>query len=39
MQTGEVVLSTDAKLPVGTHVKAGDRLAVGPRTVVVIRED
>ena len=39
MQTGEVVISTDSELPVGTHVEAGDRLALGPRTVVVIRED
>ncbi len=38
VQTGEVVLSTDFKLPVGTPVKAGDRLAIGRRTVVVFRE-
>jgi pullulanase/glycogen debranching enzyme len=38
VQTGEVVLSTDFKLPVGTHVKAGDRLSIGRRTVVVFRE-
>jgi glycogen operon protein len=38
VQTGEVVLSTDAKLPVGTPVKAGDQLAIGRRTVVVFRE-
>jgi glycogen operon protein len=35
---GEVVLSTDPKLPVGTPVKAGDRLALGRRTVVVLRQ-
>ena len=38
VQTGEVVLSTDARLPAGTHVKAGDRLSIGRRTVVVLRE-
>ena len=38
VQTGEVVLSTDFRLPVGTHVKAGDRIALGRRTVVVLRE-
>ncbi|GAB6986121.1 glycogen debranching protein GlgX [Nocardioides pyridinolyticus] len=38
VQTGEVVLSTDFKMPVGTHVKAGDRLSIGRRTVVVFRE-
>ncbi len=38
VQTGEVVLSTDFKLPVGTQVKAGDRLSIGRRTVVVLRE-
>ncbi|GAA4694757.1 glycogen debranching protein GlgX [Nocardioides conyzicola] len=38
VQTGEVVLSTDFRLPVGTQVKAGDRVALGRRTVVVIRE-
>jgi glycogen operon protein len=38
VQQGEVVLSTDAKLPVGTPVKAGDSLAVGARTVVVFRQ-
>ncbi|MBC2960677.1 glycogen debranching protein GlgX [Nocardioides deserti] len=35
---GVVVLSTDAKLPVGTEVKAGDRLDLGRRTVVVFRQ-
>jgi glycogen operon protein len=38
VQTGEVVISTDAELPAGTPVEAGDKLCVGPRTVVVIRE-
>jgi glycogen operon protein len=38
VQTGEVVLSTDGKLPVGTPVKAGDQLSIGRRTVVVFRE-
>ena len=39
VQTGEIVISTDPELPAGTPVEAGDRLSVGPRTVVVIRED
>ena len=38
VQSGEVVLSTDFKLPVGTQVKAGDRLSIGRRTVVVFRQ-
>ncbi len=38
VQTGEVVLSTDVKLPVGTLVKAGDRISLGRRTVVVLRQ-
>ncbi|MEP9361449.1 glycogen debranching protein GlgX [Nocardioides sp. CN2-186] len=38
VQKGEVVLSTDFRLPVGTQVRAGDRLAIGRRTVVVLRE-
>ena len=38
VQHGEVVLSTDPKLPVGTPVKAGDRLSLGRRTVVVLRQ-
>ncbi|MDF1606493.1 glycogen debranching protein GlgX [Nocardioides sp. YIM 152315] len=38
VQAGEVVLSTDFRLPVGTQIKAGDRLALGRRTVVVFRE-
>jgi len=32
------VLSTDAKLPIGTTVKAGDRLALGSRCVLVLRQ-
>ena len=35
---GEVVLSTDPKLALGTPVKAGDRLRLGARSVVVLRE-
>jgi glycogen operon protein len=38
VQSGEVVLSTDFKLPVGTPVKAGDRLSLGSRTVVVFQQ-
>jgi glycogen debranching enzyme GlgX len=38
VQSGEVVLSTEAKLPLGTPVKAGDRLTLGSRTVVVMRQ-
>jgi glycogen operon protein len=38
VQAGEVVLSTDDQLPIGTQVKAGDRLTLGRRTVVVFRE-
>jgi glycogen debranching enzyme GlgX len=38
VQAGEVALSTDARLPVGTPVKAGDRLSLGGRTVVVFRQ-
>jgi glycogen operon protein len=38
VQAGEVVLSTDPKLPVGTPIKAGDRLTLGPHTVVVLRQ-
>jgi hypothetical protein len=37
VQTGEVVLSTDESLLVGTAVKAGQELAMGARTVLVIR--
>ncbi|NYD41304.1 glycogen debranching protein GlgX [Nocardioides panaciterrulae] len=38
VQAGEVVLSTDPALPAGTSVKAGDRITVASRSVVVIRE-
>jgi glycogen operon protein len=38
VQAGEVVLSTDVKLPVGTLVKAGERISIGRRTVVVLCE-
>ncbi|MBB6629272.1 glycogen debranching protein GlgX [Nocardioides sp. KIGAM211] len=38
VHSGEVVLSTDFKLPVGTPIKAGDRLSLGSRSVVVFRQ-
>jgi glycogen operon protein len=38
VRAGEVVLSTDGTLPVGTPVKVGDRLALGSRSVLVLRE-
>jgi glycogen debranching enzyme GlgX len=38
VHSGEVVLSTDPKLPHGTAVKAGDRLRLGGRSVIVLRE-
>ena len=38
VHSGEVVLSSDPKLPLGTPVKAGDRLRLGGRSVVVLRE-
>ena len=38
VQTGEIVLSTDPKQPVGTPVKAGDRLRLGAGSVVVMQE-
>ncbi|WP_344732506.1 glycogen debranching protein GlgX [Nocardioides fonticola] len=38
VQKGEVVVSTDFKLPVGTIVHAGDRLSIGRRSTVVLRE-
>ena len=38
VQVGEVVLSTDPRLPIGTQVKAGDRLQIGARSVLVLRE-
>ena len=37
VKAGEIVLSTDFKLPVGTSVKAGDRISLGRHTVVVIQ--
>ncbi|WP_425325965.1 glycogen debranching protein GlgX [Nocardioides dongkuii] len=36
VQEGVVVLSTDVNLPVGTRVQAGERIAIGRRTVVVL---
>jgi glycogen debranching enzyme GlgX len=38
VHAGEVVLSTDPKLPIGTPVKTGDRMRLGGRAVVVLRE-
>ncbi len=38
VQAGEVVLSTDPDLPVGTRIKAGDRISLGHRSVVVFRQ-
>ena len=38
VQAGEVVLSTDVKLPQGTRVDAGMRISIGRRSVVVLRE-
>ncbi|MBF4161958.1 glycogen debranching protein GlgX [Nocardioides acrostichi] len=38
VQAGEVVLSTDPRLSVGARVEAGDRMSLGRRTVVVLRE-
>jgi glycogen operon protein len=38
VEAGEVVLSTDPKLPMGTPVKAGDRLRLRRQSVVVLRE-
>ena len=38
VEAGEVVLSTDPKLPMGTPVKAGDRLQLRRQSVVVLRE-
>ncbi len=37
VDAGEVVLSTDEAHPVGERVHAGDILALGPRTLVVLR--
>jgi glycogen operon protein len=38
VHSGEVALSTDPKLPIGTPVKTGDRMKLGGRSVVVLRE-
>ncbi len=38
VHAGEVVLSTDPTLAVGTPVSMGERLTLGPRTVAVLRE-
>ena len=38
VHSGEVALSTDPKLPIGTPVKSGDRMRLGGRSVVVLRE-
>ncbi|GAB3259059.1 glycogen debranching protein GlgX [Nocardioides dilutus] len=38
VETGEIVLSTDPKLSIGTPVKAGDRLTLRRQSVVVLRE-
>ncbi len=38
VHSGEVVLSTDPDHPIGTPVKAGEDLALGGWTVVVLRE-
>ena len=38
VKAGEVVLSTDVELPVGTPVKVGDRLSLGSRSVLVLRQ-
>ena len=38
VHAGEVVLSTDPALAVGTPVRMGETLTLGPRTVAVLRE-
>ena len=38
VHSGEVVLSTDPDLPIGTSLKAGDELTLGHRCVVVLRQ-
>ncbi|QIG43769.1 glycogen debranching protein GlgX [Nocardioides anomalus] len=38
VEVGEAVLSTNPRFPVGTQVKAGDRMRLGARSVVVLRE-
>jgi hypothetical protein len=37
VQTGEVVLSTDAAVPIGTTGKAGDTITLGARATLVIQ--
>ncbi len=37
--SGEVALSTDNDLPVGTKVKAGTVVTISPRSLVLLRED
>jgi glycogen operon protein len=37
VQTGDVVLSTDAGHPLGATVRAGATLTLGPKTVLVLR--
>ena len=37
VQSGEVVLSTDPLVPVGTTGKAGDTITLGARATLVIR--
>jgi len=37
VQHGEVVLSTDSQLVVGTRVSAGEKLTLEPKTIVVLR--
>ena len=37
VETGEVVLSTEAELPEGTPVTSGQPLRLGPKTIVVVR--
>ena len=39
VHSGAVALSTDPRLPIGTPVKMGDRMRLGARSVVVLRED
>jgi glycogen operon protein len=38
VQAGEVALSTDPELPIGTPVNAGATLTIGARSVVVLRQ-
>ncbi|GAB3862188.1 glycogen debranching protein GlgX [Nocardioides maradonensis] len=39
VHSGSVVLSTDPDLAVGTPVRSGESLTIGPRSVVVLQED